>query len=115
LPVVPPEVGVSPLLLALLHTAAFLDLSDDDVVNGPAACAVLDRIGLYLQDLEDDSLEQLADDLESLRKYAESQSWPSEAQEFLATFLQHCGFTLDTDEEAEEEEGEAASDDESSR
>jgi len=109
LPLVPAELELSPFLLALLHSAAFLDLSEEEVVDGAAACAVLDRIGLYLQRADDDTLEQLADDIERLAEYAEAQKWPEEAQEFLATFLEHCGFVLDSDEsdEAADEAGES--------
>ncbi|HWA71458.1 MAG TPA: hypothetical protein VG937_03970 [Polyangiaceae bacterium] len=106
LPLVPPELELSPFLLALLHSAAFLDLSEDDVVEGAAACAVLDRIGLYLQRADDDTLEQLADDIERLAAHAEAQNWPEEAQEFLTTFLEHCGFVLDSDEDADEADAE---------
>ena len=101
LPLVPDELELSPFLLALLHSAAFLDLSEEEVVHGPAACAVLDRIGLYLQRVDDDTLEQFADDLERLAEYAESEAWPKEAQAFLATFLEHCGFVVDSDEESD--------------
>lgn len=105
LPLVPAELELSPFLLALLHSAAFLDLSEEDVVEGAAACAVLDRIGLYLQRADDDTLEQLADDIERLAEYAEAEKWPEEAQEFLGTFLEHCGFVVDSDEEDGEGEG----------
>jgi hypothetical protein len=101
LPLVPEELELSPFLLALLHGAAFLDLSEEDVVQGPAACAVLDRIGLYLQRVDDDTLEQFADDLERLAEHAEQEAWPEPAQNFLATFLEHCGFVVDEGDDAE--------------
>lgn len=104
LPIVPPELELSPFLLALLHSAAFLDVSEEEVVQGPAACAVLDRIGLYLQRVDDDTLEQFADDLERLAEYAENEAWPKEAQDFLATFLEHCGFVVDSDADDEDED-----------
>jgi len=112
---VPEELELSPFLLALLHSAAFLDVSEEDVVDGPAACAVLDRIGLYLQRVDDDTLEQFADDLERLAEHAENEKWPDEAQAFLASFLEHCGFVVDdedADEDEDEDEGEEEDDDE---
>lgn len=111
LPLVPDELELSPFLLALLHSAAFLDVSEEDVVDGPAACAVLDRIGLYLQRVDDDTLEQFADDLERLAEYAENEKWPDEAQAFLSTFLEHCGFVVD-DEDAEDEDEDDGEDEE---
>ena len=36
-PLIPPELAVNPLLLAVLHATVFLAGSDDEVVNGPAA------------------------------------------------------------------------------
>jgi hypothetical protein len=111
LPLVPDELELSPFLLALLHSAAFLDLSEDEVVQGPAACAVLDRIGLYLQRVDDDTLEQFADDLERLAEYAENEDWPEPAQIFLATFLEHCGFVVDSDGESDDDSDEESDDD----
>jgi hypothetical protein len=110
LPLVPEELELSPFLLALLHSAAFLDVSEEDVVDGPAACAVLDRVGLYLQRVDDDTLEQFADDLERLAEYAENENWSEAAQDFLANFLEACGFVVD--EEGEEGEGEDDEEDE---
>lgn len=95
---------MSPLLLALLHAAAFLDLSEDRSVDPEAAGAVLGRIGLYVQRLDDDSIEALANDLEDLETYARGAGWPEPAIEFVASFLQHCGFELQTDEDEDEDE-----------
>ncbi|MBV9657723.1 MAG: hypothetical protein JO295_06395, partial [Verrucomicrobia bacterium] len=37
LPEIPAELGVDPILLAVLHAVVFLDGSREDVVNGAAA------------------------------------------------------------------------------
>jgi len=110
LPVVPDSVAVSPLLLALLHSSAFLDLCDDDVVDPKLAGSVLERVGLYVQRLDDDTVDALAEELERLSKHAEQASWPEPAREFIAAFLANCGFRPD-DEDEDEENDEAGADD----
>jgi len=100
---------VSPLLLALLHTSAFLDLCDDDIVDPKLAGSVLERVGLYVQRLDDDTVDALAEELERLSAHAQQASWPEPAREFIAAFLANCGFR--PDDEDEEEGDDAAEDD----
>ncbi len=98
----PDSVEVSPLLLALLHTAAFLDLSDDEALDPERAGKILQRVGLYVQRLSDDDVEAMADDLSLLVEHAKQAGWPAPAREFVETFLENCGFELDGDDDANE-------------
>jgi hypothetical protein len=124
LPVIPEKVRLHPLTAALLTTAAFLDLSDDEQIPPTVAQPVLERVGLYVQRLSDEAADRLADDLERLARYAAQANWPEEAREFVEQFMSYCGFApADADEPAEgedeEDEGdedeEAADDDEDER
>ena len=50
-PEIPPELGVHPLLLAVLHVYVFLDGSDAGVVNPEASIEAMEFVALYLQRL----------------------------------------------------------------
>lgn len=100
MPLIPEELELSPLLGALLHLASFLDLSEEPLGDERASGAALARMGLYVQRLDDDSIEALAEDLEVLAEHAKKSGWPSEAIEFIQSFLENCGFALeDADED----------------
>lgn len=97
LPLVPEDAAVNPILLALLHTAMFLDLSEEPTVEPNAARAVLERIGLYVQRLSDDEVEELSESLSALAERGEREGWPPPAIEFVRSFVENCGFALESD------------------
>src|SRR5882672_9544795 len=49
LPLIPKELGIHPLLLAVLHAVVFLDGSSEDVLNDAAANEALNYLATYLQ------------------------------------------------------------------
>lgn len=113
LPVIPPELELHPVLAALLTTAAFLDVSEQDQVNEQAARQVLERVGFYVQRLSDEEVDDLAGDLEQLAEHAAKAGWSPEAREFVESFLSYCGFALEgEDEELEGEDEELEGEDE---
>ena len=112
LPVIPEKLRIHPLTAALLTTAAFLDLADDDTLPPAVAQPVLERVGLYVQRLSDEAVDRLASDLERLAKYARQAGWPEPAREFVEQFLSYCGFAIEDDGE---DEADADDDDEAAR
>jgi hypothetical protein len=90
-PEIPPEVGVSPLLLAVLHVTVFLGGSDEDVVNPAASGEVLEAIGSYLRRLKGDELEAVRADLDCLAQYARGEKWAKGEVQFLKEFLTDFG------------------------
>jgi len=90
-PLIPPELGVDPLLLAVLHATVFLDGSEDDVVNADAAGEALEYLATYLQRLEGPQLRKVREDLETLAAYARSEQWPKQQARFLKEFLADHG------------------------
>jgi hypothetical protein len=93
------------LLTALLHLASFLDLSEEPAVDERAAGQALTRMGLYIQRLDDESVEALADDLDTLAAHGKSAGWPEDALEFIESFLENCGFVPDDEAPAPAERG----------
>jgi hypothetical protein len=90
-PLIPAELGVDPLLLAVLHATVFFDGSEDDVVHPDAAAEALEYLATYLQRLDGPRLQQVREDLECLVNYGRAQGWSKPQQRFLKTFLTEFG------------------------
>jgi hypothetical protein len=95
-PRIPPELGVHPLLLAVLHAVVFLDGSEKNVVDPAAAEEARQFIAGYLQRLRGSSLQQVREDMKCLTTYARQASWPKQQQRFLKEFLDDYGVGGDT-------------------
>lgn len=90
-PLIPPELGVHPLFLAVLHSVVFLSGSDDDVVNPLAGDEAVQYVAEYLQRLQGDALQRTREDLACLIAYARQEKWPKQLVQFLKTFLADYG------------------------
>jgi hypothetical protein len=106
-PLIPPELGVDPLLLAVLHAVVFLEGSEAAVLDGSAAEEALEYLATYLQRLEGARLQKVREDLECLTAYARSQQWPKQQVRFLKAFLEDYGIA-----EGGDDDDEAGTDDE---
>lgn len=102
LPLIPAELGIDPVLLALLQCAAFLDLSDEAVVEPGAATEVLEHVGLYIQRLAPDELSDLMDQLTVLHEHGVKSGWAPELLELVDDFLYSCGVDDEAAEDADE-------------
>jgi hypothetical protein len=91
LPLIPPELGVHPLLLAVLHAVVFFDGSSEDVVHDGAADEALNYIATYLQRLRGPELRRAREDMECLVTFAGQEKWPVEELKFLQGFLEEYG------------------------
>lgn len=103
MPLIPDGLGIDPLIAALLHCAAFLDFSDDDVVDPQAAGDVLEHVGMYVQRLPPERLDEIQGQLDRLEDHAESAGWSEDMIEFARDFLYNCG--IGEEEQDEDEEG----------
>ena len=90
-PQIPPDLGVNPLLLAVLHAYVFLDGSDAAVVHPAAANEALEYIVAYLQQLESRDLARFGEDIDTLVGYAREQKWPKAFVRFLKDFAADNG------------------------
>src|SRR5262245_42559921 len=77
-PHIPGELGVNPLLLAVLHALVFLQGSSEEVVHPAAADEALDRLVEYLQRLEGPGLRQVREDMDCLQRLARQEKWPAQ-------------------------------------
>jgi hypothetical protein len=90
-PLIPAELGVHPLLLAVIHATVFLDGSEDTVVHPDAAAEALEYVTTYLQRLSGPDLRRIREDLEALAGYARHQKWSKQQIRFLKDFLADHG------------------------
>ena len=90
-PMIPAELGVHPLLLAVLHAYVFLEGSDAAVLNGDAATEAMEYLATYLQRLSGADLRRAKEDMATLAGYAKSEKWPRQQVRFLQDFLAENG------------------------
>jgi hypothetical protein len=90
-PEIPKELGVDPLLLAVLHATVFLEGSEESIVNAAAAREAMGYVGGYLQRLTGARLQKAREDLACLTAYARDQDWPKVQVRFLKEFLENYG------------------------
>jgi hypothetical protein len=90
-PLIPAELGVNPLLLAVLHATVFLAGSDDDVVHPDAAEEALQYLTSYLQRLDGPLLRQVREDMVCLTAFAKQEKWPKPLVRLVQNFLKEYG------------------------
>ncbi len=90
-PLIPPELGVQPLLLAVLHATVFLSGSDDEVVHPEASGEALEYVAGYLQRLQGPALARVREDLACLVGFARQEKWPKQLVRVLQSFLDDYG------------------------
>jgi hypothetical protein len=90
-PEIPVELGVDPLLLAVLHAIVFLEGSEEEIVNPGAAREAMEYMSGYLQRLSGPRLQKIKEDFVCLASYARDQDWPKVQVRFLKEFLENYG------------------------
>jgi hypothetical protein len=91
LPLIPAELKVHPLLVAVLHATVFLSGSEEALVNPDAAGEALEYLAGYLQRLSGSDLERVRADMECLVAFARQENWPRPDVQFLKKFLADFG------------------------
>lgn len=90
-PLIPAELGIHPMLLAVLHAVVFFDGSAEEVVNDAAADEALNYLAGYMQRLQGAELRRVSEDMATLLEFARAEKWPKEEQQFLQSFLADYG------------------------
>ncbi len=86
-PLIPTELQIHPLLLAVLHATVFLSGSDEEVVNPSAAAETLEYIATCLERLSGPDMDRVRADMNCLMEYARREKWPKQHVQFVKTFL----------------------------
>ncbi len=90
-PLIPEELGVHPMLLAVLHAFVFLEGSDETVLNGTVAEEAMEYLVGYLQRLRGEDLRRVKEDMQTLAGFAKGEKWPKQQIRFLQEFLKENG------------------------
>jgi hypothetical protein len=90
-PLIPEELGIHPLLLAVLHAIVFFDGSAEEVIHDAAADEALNYLVNYLLRLRGAELKRVREDMAVLIEHARENDWPAEERQFLTTFLTDYG------------------------
>jgi hypothetical protein len=90
-PTIPAELGIDPVLLAVIHATVFLAGSDEKLVDPAAADEVVEAMGGYLRRLEGKQLAGVRENMECLVSYARQEKWPGPLIESLRSLLGDYG------------------------
>ena len=90
-PEVPADLGVDPLLLAVLHATVFLAGSDETVVHPDAATEAVEAMAVYLRRMDGERLRRAREDMAALVAFARQQKWPRQMTQALQRFLEDYG------------------------
>jgi hypothetical protein len=90
-PLIPDELGIHPLLLAVLHAYVFLEGSETAVLNPLIAEEAMNYLVTYLQRLTGNDLRRVKEDMVTLTGFAKSEKWPKQQVRFLQDFLSENG------------------------
>jgi len=90
-PLIPAELGINPVLLAMIHATVFLTGSNDSIVDPGAADEVVESMAEYLRRLSGPSLQRVREDMACLVAFARQEKWPKQVVRSLQTFLEDFG------------------------
>lgn len=91
MPELPTSLKIEPVVAALLHVAAFLELSTDAAVNPDYAVEAMEHIGHYLQQLPEDRVVALKEQLGRVTAHARKEKWGDDAVDFFGDFMENFG------------------------
>jgi hypothetical protein len=91
MPELPAELGIHPILAALLHMACFMEFSDEEVVDFDESLATLEALGFYLQRLTPAQVKEVNRQLKKIVTYAKQQKWDPKAAKFIRDLLKNAG------------------------
>jgi hypothetical protein len=93
----PKSLNIDPVLAALLHLAAFLELSGDDTVDPDWAVEAMEHVVHYLHRLPAGQVETLREQIGQVAEHARKEKWDQAVAEFFAQFLEN--FVIGEDDE----------------
>ena len=99
MPILPETLCVDPLLASLLHTVAFLELSDDDTVDPDWAVEAMEHVSYYLGRMSAEQVQETQAQLDRVAAHAKETGLPDDFVELAQEFLRDCGLGDDDDDE----------------
>ncbi len=97
MPPLPTSLRVDPIVSALLHVAAFLELSVDEAVDPDSAVEAMEHVGFYLGRLPARRIGAIREQLDRVAAHAQAEGWGEEAIEFFTEFMENFGLSGEED------------------
>lgn len=91
MPLLPLGLEVAPVLAALLHCMAFMELSGDDTIDPDQALEVMEYVAGYLQRLSPAEAGGVRSQLAAVSAHAREHGAPATFIAFVDGFLDACG------------------------
>jgi hypothetical protein len=91
MPLLPPQLEVDPVLAALLHCMAFLEVSGDDAVDPDWAVEAMEYVATYVQRLPREQLDAIEKQLARIGEYMRQLNETAPLVTFVDNFLVTCG------------------------
>lgn len=91
MPELPTSLRADPVVAALLHVAAFLELSGDDTVDPDSAVEAMEHVGFYLRRLPARRIATIGEQLARVAAHAQAEGWGEEPIEFFTEFMENFG------------------------
>ncbi|MBX7105099.1 MAG: hypothetical protein K1X57_13520 [Gemmataceae bacterium] len=102
-PIIPPELHISPPLLAILQAVVFIAGSAENIVHPDAGEEALLGIATYLERLDGSERDRFLADLTALHGFARDHGWPKQLSGFLKDFPKNFGLIDDFEDDDDEE------------
>jgi hypothetical protein len=93
MPVLPASLAVDPLLAALLHLTAFLELSGDRTVDPDRAVEAMEHVGHYLQQFPPERRDDIRAQVNLVAEHARRHKWGEAVVEFFREFFENFGLS----------------------
>ena len=91
MPVIPEELAIDPVLLAMLHACAFFEISGDETVDPDWAVEAMEHMTFYLQRLTAPAIEELRIQFDRLTSHCEGNEYDPRFTDLVRNFLQYAG------------------------
>lgn len=95
MPVLPTSLGIDPIVAALLHAVAFLELSGDGTVDPDWAVEAMEHVVHYLGRLPAAQIAALGEQVGRVAATAEAADWGDNAVKFFGAFMDNFSVTGD--------------------
>ncbi len=90
-PLIPAELGIDPVFLALLHAIVFVAGSTPEVIHPAASDETIQYMAEYLRRLDGDRLRRVNEDMACLIDFARQEKWPRQDIQSLKTLFADLG------------------------
>ena len=98
MPLIPEELDIDPVLLALLHASTFVELSGNETVELQDAVRAMEYITYYLHRMPREQIRHIQSQLDRIVEFGKEHDLGHEFIEFVSAFLTNAFIDEDEDD-----------------